>query len=252
MHRTGRAPLPDLSPARRARSAVAPRTAWLLLALIATVLAACAPTAREQAQVTETPTGPLAYHPHPTGATWSYLPERASLDEGRVVTRVEGPTVLAGEVRTAWRLAGRGLDMRMFREHRSDGTYLVRTERPGTILRYDPPIFEMPDRELRVGDRWDGSTTVTTEFPDARSENRFSVLDVDYVTTVVDRREVTVPAGTFEVFVLNFTTRTLDEDGEVTEEFTQERWFAPYLGLVRTEQDHFLLESNLIDLPRQP
>ena len=225
-----------------------------MIAWIATLalLAACAPAAEDQAELVETPTGPLAYHPTPTGAVWSYLPERATLSESRLNTRIEGPTVLDGQVRVSWRTAGRGLEIRHFREHRSDGTYLFRTERPGTILTYDPPIHEMPDRELRVGDRWDGATTVTTRFPEARPENREQVLDVDYVTTVVDRRSVTVPAGTFEVFVLNFTSRTLDDSGEVIEEFTQERWFAPYLGIVRNEQGHLLVDSNLLELPRAP
>jgi hypothetical protein len=72
------------------------------------------------------------------------------------------------------------------------------------------------------------------------------------VTTVVDRREVTVTAGTFEVFVLNFTSRTTDESGEVVDELTQETWFAPYLGEVRTENGFFLVDSNLLGLPRAP
>jgi len=63
---------------------------------------------------------------------------------------------------------------------------------------------------------------------------------------------VTVAAGTFEVFVLNFTSRTLDEDGVVLEELTQETWFAPYLGEVRTENGFFLVDSNLLGLPREP
>jgi hypothetical protein len=214
--------------------------------------AACAPAAQEEAEVVTQPTGPLQYVPNATGARWTYLPDRATLDEPRVALTVEGPTVVEGEVRTAWHLVGRGLDVRWFREHRSDGTYLVREERPGTIIRFDPPIREMTTGPLRVGQTWSGETTATLRFPEAEPQNRTSSLDLSYVNTVVDRREVTVTAGTFEVFVLNFTSRTIDEGGEVVDELTQETWFAPYLGEVRTENGFFLVDSNLLGLPRAP
>ncbi len=226
----------------------------MLLAVAAIVLlvGACAPAASEETEAVTTPTGPVAYVPRPTGAAWSYLPDRATLDQPRVVVRIEGPTVVDGQVRTAWRMVGRGLDVRWFREHREDGTYLVREERPGTAIAFDPPILEMVPGPLRVGQIWSGATTATVRFPEAEPENRTSTLALEWNTTVVDRRTVTVAAGEFEVFVLNFTTRTLDEDGVVLEELTQETWFSPYLGEVRTENGFFLVDSNLLGLPREP
>lgn len=229
-----------------------PLRAAALLLTLAAVLASCVPAASEETEVVTDPTGPLSYVPTATGARWSYLPDRATLDEPRVTMTVEGPTVVAGEVRTAWRMVGRGLDVRWFRDHREDGTYLVREERPGTIITFDPPILELPSGPLRVGESWRGETTATLRFPDAEPENRLSSLDLQWVSTVVDRRTVTVAAGTFEVFVVNFTSRTLDEEGTVVEELTQETWFAPYLGEVRTENGFFLVDSNLIGLPRAP
>ncbi|MDZ7707529.1 MAG: hypothetical protein U5J97_06470 [Trueperaceae bacterium] len=231
-----------------------PRRPLLLLAaaLIVSLVAGCAPTVSEETEAVTQPTGPLAYVPRETGAAWSYLPDRATLDEARVVVRVEGPTVVDGQVRTAWRMVGRGLEVRWFREHREDGTYLVREERPGTVITFDPPILEMVSGPLRVGQNWTGATTATVLFPEATAENRTSTLALEWVTTVVDRRSVTVAAGTFDVFVLNFTSRTLDEDGVVLEELTQETWFSPYLGEVRTENGFFLVDSNLFGLPREP
>ena len=236
------APVRPLRPLRAAAS---------LLALVA-LLASCVPAASEEAEVVSVPTGPLSYAPTATGARWTYLPDGATLDEPRVVMTVEGPTVVDGEVRTAWHMVGRGLDVRWFRAHLEDGTYLVREERPGTIITFDPPILEMPSGPLRVGQSWRGDTTATLRFPDAEPENRLSSLDLQWVSTVVDRRTVTLAAGTFEVFVLNFTSRTLDEQGRVVEELTQETWFAPYLGEVRTENGFYLIDSNLIALPRAP
>lgn len=238
--------------APRVRTRLPARAVLAATAALAVVLSACAPAASERAEVAAVPTGPVAYVPTATGARWIYLPDRAELDGPRAVLSVEGPTVVDGEVRTAWRLVGRGLDVRWFREHRDDGTYLVREERPGTVLTFDPPIREMPSGPIRVGDTWAGGTTATVRFPDAAPENRSSSLEIAWSTTVVDRRQVTVPAGTFEVFVVNFTSRTFDEDGAVVEELTQETWFAPYLGEVRTENGFFLVESNLQGLPRVP
>jgi hypothetical protein len=218
------------------------------IALLA-LLGACVPAASEETTAVTTPTGPVAYQPTATGATWAYLPERATLDEPRVVVRVDGPTVVDGQVRTAWRLVGRGLEVAWFREHRDDGTFLVREERPGTRITFDPPLQELQAGPFRVGQTWGGTTTATLVFPGAAPENRRQSLALEYRTTIVDRREVTVAAGTFEVFVLNFTSRTFDESGAVVEELTQETWYAPHLGEVRTENGFFLVASNLIGLP---
>ena len=233
---------------RVGRLARAALTGTLLIGL----LAACAPQTAEETEAVTVPTGPVAYRPVATGATWAYLPDRATLDEPRVVVRIEGPTVLDGQVRTAWRMVGRGLDVTWFRDHRPDGTYLVREERPGARILFDPPVLELEAGPLRVGQSWGGRTTATLVFPDAAPENRSTVLPLEYRTTVVDRRTVSVAAGTFEVFVLNFTTRTFDETGAVVEELTQETWFSPHLGEVRTENGFFLVDSNLLGLPPAP
>ena len=229
------------------------RTAGLLAAVVALVLlGACAPAASGDgpaAQAASQVTGPVAYLPTATGARWSYLPNGAQLSEPLVVTTVQGPTVLDGQVRTAWRTVGRGLDVRFFREHTSEGTFLVREERPGTTITFDPPIRELPTAPLRVGQSWSGETTATVVFPEATTGDTRETLDIEWVNTVVDRRMVTVAAGEFDVFVLNFTSRTTDEDGNVIEELTQETWYSPYLGEVRTENGFFLVESNLTGLP---
>lgn len=235
---------------QRARFA-SPTGAWIALATLVLLLSACVPTSSEQAEVVTTPTGPVAYVPAETGSTWAYLPDRASLDEPPVIIRIEGPTVLDGVVRTAWRMVGRGLDVTWYREDRDEGRFLVREERPGARISFDPPIQELPAGPFRVGQTWGGETVATLVFPDAAADNRRSTLPLEYRSTIVDRRDVTVPAGTFEVFVLNLTTRTYDDEGAVVEELTQETWFSPFLGEVRTENGFFLIDSNLGGLERQ-
>lgn len=222
------------------------RRTLLLLACAAT-LAACAPTVDERVEVQQL-TEPLTYYPNQTGARWEYLPDAARLTDPRLVRTVEGPTVLDGEVWTAWRTAGRGLDQTAFRQNRSDGVYMKRRLRPGSIITFDPPIREFPaPGELRVGATWSGETTALLEFPEAEVENRSSTLDLTYTYTVVDQRDVELLAGEFEIFVVNLVTRTFDEDGAVVEELQQETWFVPFVGEVRTDNGYFLVDSNVLD-----
>ena len=89
------------------------------------------------------------------------------------------------------------------------------------------------------------STTANLFFPTAQPGSQESKLDLDYVFTVVDERTVTSPAGSFDVFVINFVTQMLDEESLQAEELTQEIWFSPYIGEVKTEQGYFLVETNV-------
>ena len=81
----------------------------------------------------------------------------------------------------------------------------------------------------------------------AIAENQNRVVSIEYRYTVVDRRTVTLAAGTFEVFVIDFVTRTFDEEGTVLEELTQETWFSPFVGEVRTSDELFLVTANFLD-----
>jgi hypothetical protein len=218
----------------------------LPLMLTALLLAACAPVADDGPRVTiEQLSEPVSFYPRQTGATWQYLPDGARLNETRVIQRVEGPTVLDGEVVTGWRLVGRGIDERNYRTYSPDGVFLMRTTKPGSIIDFRPAVREFPaSGALRVGATWGGETTATVTYPDARPEHRQASLDIRYGYTVVDRRTTRVPAGEVTVFVIDFESVTVDEEGRVTEELTQTTWFAPHIGEVRTESGYFLVETN--------
>lgn len=229
------------------------RTPILVVLVLGFVLAlsACAPTADERVDVQQL-TEPITFYPNQTGARWEYLPDGARLSDPKLVRTVQGPTVLDGEVWTAWRTAGRGLDLTAYRQTRADGVFVKRRLRPGTIITFDPPIREFPsESELRVGATWAGETTADLQFPTAAPENRSATLELTYTYTVVDRRSVTLLAGTFEVFVVNLVTRTFDEEGGIVEELQQESWFVPFIGEVRTDNGYFLVESNVLEEPAE-
>jgi hypothetical protein len=55
---------------------------------------------------------------------------------------------------------------------------------------------------------------------------------------VLERREVRVPAGVFQVYRIRQVYK--DERGETPYEV----WFAPYVGEVRTREGRILVETN--------
>lgn len=219
----------------------------LLAAVLVVALAACAPTAGDPGRLeVQQFAGQVSAYPQETGLRWAYLPEGARLDDPRYVETVEGPTVLDGDVWVLFRLVGLGQDVGAYRQFRPDGVYLRRQTRPGGAFTFDPPLRELPAfDELRVGAHWAGTSTVVGEFPGAsRPEGRRFTQEVAYAYTVVDRRPVVVRERTYDVFVIDFTTRTFDAAGAVAEELTQTLWFAPGVGKVRHENGWFLVETN--------
>ena len=231
---------PRPSPAA-AGAAVASKLALALLV----VLAACAPTSDAPLVDVEQLSEPITFYPFQAGARWQYLPDGARLTDPSTVVRIEGPTVVGGEVWVAWHARGRGLDQMSYRDNRPSGVFLLREERLGTTFTFDPPLQEYPpSAQLRVGANWSGTTAVHLSADGGRQQAN---LVVDYVYTVVDRRPVTTPAGQFDVYVIDFTSRTFDDAGNITEELTQQTWFTPFVGEVRTRNGHLLVASNVIE-----
>lgn len=224
-----------------------------LPALALLLLAACAPSSAPEVKIQQL-TKPLSYYPHQTGAHWEYLPDGAKIDDPRVTDDIEGPTVVNGQVWIAWHLKGRGLDVTWYRQYRPDGVYLGRENKLGTVIDFDPAMKEFPkEGTLRVGSTWAGDTTVTVKATQSADQSQgkpeSKTLQVHYVYTVVDKRQVNLAAGSFEVFVVSFTTRTMDGNGNVANELTQQYWFSPYVGVIRDERGNVLVASNVLAAP---
>ena len=217
---------------------------FFLYALAASfALSACAPAPAARisvAQLSEAPT----YYPHPTGAVWSYLPEGEAPDAPVLLQQVEGPTLIDGRTLTAWRTTGRGFDTRTYRDYRGNGVFVPRETGPGYVTTITPAIREWPrERTLRVGSSWGGEAVATINFTDAGKRQK---VRLEYRYKVVDKRPVTTPAGTFDVFVVSFESRSYTPTGETKEVLRQELWFAPFIGEIKTDTGLFLLETNLL------
>jgi hypothetical protein len=224
------------------------------LFIFMSVLPSCAPGAAGQRPVEiDQFAGSVSYYPHEAGATWQYLALGEPSDAPRFVTTVQGPTVVNGDLWVVTRAVGKGLDIAWYRQYRPDGVFLLREVRPGVEINYDPPLQEMPaENSLRVGATWNGETTVTVNFPEAkRPEDQTLVRKFNYIYTVVDERKgVNVPAGDFDTFVIDFVARVFDDEGneqpcDGTGECKQTVWFTPNLGEVMTEDDYFLIDTNV-------
>lgn len=140
---------------------------------------------------------------------------------------------------------GDGAEERKYRSIDASGVRLHARTVPGAQTTFDPPVLEYPaPAQLVRGATWGGTTTASTYFPAAQPQFRDEVQQIRYRYTVVDRRSVRVPAGIFDVYVINLVTDQLDESGNVASSLTQELWYSPYAGEVRTVGGYYLTGLN--------
>ena len=216
---------------------------FLLIAL--GLLTACTPTTNQKKVEVEQLSEAVSYYPHEVGASWTYLEPGETTDAPPVVTIVQGPTVVDGDLWIETHQAGRGLDIRWFRQYRPDGVYLLKELRPGMEVSFDPPLQEMPtENTLRVGSTWTGQSTATIFYPEAKANQQRQSYTFDYTYTVVDQRPVNSQAGDFDVYVINMVARMTDEAGSKVDEVTQAFWFSPFVGEVMTENGYVLVNTN--------
>ncbi|HZW98825.1 MAG TPA: hypothetical protein VFF10_02080 [Trueperaceae bacterium] len=213
-------------------------------ALLVLVVAACTPVTSDERVEVQQLTEPTTYYPHQTGAAWQYLPEGARLQDARATMLVEGPAVVDGGLWISFREIRPGWEQRSYRQFRDSGVFLHSQVRLGiTTIEYDPPLKELPEPgSLRVGSQWSGDSTITLSLGDGSPpEQRL----VNYVYTVVDQRTVQVPAGQLEVFVIDLTTRELDDQANVLDESSRQFWYAPFIGEVMQRTGHLLVSTNV-------
>lgn len=211
------------------------------------LLAACAPATApvERTAAVEQLSGSIGYYPAQAGARWEYLPDRAPVDSPRVIQIVEGPRVMNGQTLISHLTRGDGAEERKYRSIDASGVRLHARSVPGAQTSFSPPILEYPaSSQLVRGATWGGTTTASTHFPAAQPQFRDEVQQIRYRYTVVDRRSVRVPAGIFDVYVINLVTDQLDEAGNVSSSLTQELWYSPYAGEIRTVGGYYLVGLN--------
>lgn len=215
----------------------------LLPGLALVLLAGCAP---RQAPVVppvtaSTSANAVSFYPHETGLSWSYLPEGDPQNALPYVLQGMGPTIFRGQSVDAVQQAGRGALQTWYRTYSASGVKLLGFTKPGVTVALDPAWQEAPaENAWRVGLNWEGSSKITV-LDDAGKVQAQGLLKYRY--DVQDYRQVKLPSGTYNVWVV---TRQISDDLGGLFPATQQYWFAPYIGDIRTPENLLLTGKNFV------
>jgi len=201
-----------------------------ILAPVLLFLAACAPRGTDPQTNTAIIQGQVGFYPSQPGLDWVYLPPRASIGEPSVRLSIIGPTTFEGQPVIRFRLSGRGLERSYYRQIDASGVRLFGIEDFDRlqVARYTPAIQEYPPQaSLAVGARWGGQTREVIELRSNNRVTRVSDRILEYSYSVLGKSNVTVPAGSFEVFRVGLEYRD-PRNPNLRENF--EMWFFPGVG----------------------
>ena len=156
-----------------------------------------------------------------------------------VVLRALGPTVFGATEAQAFNLSGRGADQTSYRLISASGVQLLGFRKPGLSVRLDPPWQEAPaEGAWKVGLTWKGESNIAVQ-SDAGKTNVSGKVNYSYV--VLDQRAVTIGGQTYRVWVIN---RQITDTVGGLFPASQEEWFMPYVGDVRTPEGLLLTGRN--------
>ncbi len=213
----------------------------LPLSLLLTVgLSACAPTAKTETTVqTSTPVNRVSFYPNETGMAWSYLLENETVNTTPYVLKVVGPTIFTGQTVVAYNMTGRGADQTWYRIVSKDGVRLLGISKPGVNIELSPAWLEYPaENTWRVGLNWQGQSQLTIRDTEGNVKAQGMV---NYSYLVQEKRQINTINGTYEVWVV--TRQVTDTIGGLFPA-TQQLYFQPYVGEVRTPEGLLLTGRN--------
>ncbi|AAF11048.1 MULTISPECIES: hypothetical protein [Deinococcus] len=205
------------------------------------LLASCAPrTGPAAAPVrASTPVASVSFYPREAGLVWTYLPESEDTSAVPYVLRGLGPTIFSGVTVTASQLSGRGADQTWYRLYDSRGVRLLGFHKPGVTVSLNPAWQEYPSETAwKVGLVWQGQSAITVASDEGKVQAQGTL---NYRYEVQDRRQVKTQAGTFDVWVV---TRQISDDVGGLFPATEQLWFTPYVGEVRTPEGLLLTSRN--------
>ncbi|GHF33486.1 hypothetical protein GCM10017781_07800 [Deinococcus metalli] len=221
-----------------------PLLAALALALLLPALGSCAPRATTTTVQSSTPVTGVSFYPHEAGLTWSYAPEGEAGGAPPYVLRGLGATVYGSQAVQAEQLTGRGAEQTWYRTYDAAGVHLYGLNKPGVNVQLTPPWLEYPaENAWRVGLSWEGQSQVTIRAADGTVQGQGTLT---YRYLVQDRRSVQTPAGTFDVWVV---TRQISDTLGGLFPATQQVWFTPFVGEVRTPEGLLLTARNFAARP---
>lgn len=209
------------------------RVSLLIPALLLAGLTACVPRTKPTAPPigTETKFDQVSFYPHESGAVWTYLPEGDAADSPPYTLKVDGPTVYAEQAVIQFHMTGRGADQLWYRTFAADGVRLLGLHKPGVNVSLQPAWLESPAQTAwKLGLSWQGQSQVTIS-DDSGKVQAQGTLNYSYV--VQEKRHVKIPGGEYDVWVV---TRQMSDTVGGLFPATQQFWFTPYAGEIRTPE----------------
>jgi hypothetical protein len=218
----------------RAVSSAAP------LALMA-LMASCAPTqsATKPPISASTSVSAVSFYPSQAGLSWSYQPDGENAGGVPYVLRANGPSIFGSVEAQTFNLSGRGADQTSYRLISAQGVQLLGFRKPGLSVRLDPPWQEaLGEGAWKVGLAWKGESNIVVQSDDGRTNVSGKV---NYSYKVLDQRSVSIGNQSYRVWVIN---RQITDTVGGLFPASQEEWFAPFVGDVRTPEGLLLTGRN--------
>jgi hypothetical protein len=208
---------------------------------VSAVLAACAPTQQaQQAPVTaNTSVSRVSFYPDQAGLSWTYLPDGDTQSGQPYTLRALGPTLFGSSQAQAFNLSGRGADQTSYRLISAQGVQLLGFRKPGLSVRLDPPWQEAFSEDAwKIGLAWKGESNIAVQSDDGKTNVSGKV---NYSYRVLDQRSVSIGGQNYRVWVVN---RQITDTVGGLFPASQEEWFMPYVGDVRTPEGLLLTGRN--------
>ncbi|WP_310584388.1 hypothetical protein [Deinococcus sp.] len=209
--------------------------------LLPALLAACAPAqqARQAPVTASTSVSQVSFYPFQAGLSWSYLPDGDTQGGQPYTLRALGPSVFGSVQAQAYNLSGRGADQTSYRLISAQGVQLLGFRKPGLSVRLDPPWQEaLAEGAWTVGLAWQGESNITVQSDDGRTNVSGKVK---YSYRVLDQRGVSIGTQSYQVWVVN---RQITDTVGGLFPASQEQWFMPYVGDIRTPEGLLLTGRN--------
>ncbi|WP_424952268.1 hypothetical protein [Deinococcus sp.] len=209
--------------------------------LVVCLLASCAPAPQTQQQpvTASTSVSQVSFYPFQAGLSWTYLPDGEAQGGQPYTVRALGPTLFGSVQAQAFNLSGRGADQTSYRLISAAGVQLLGFRKPGLSVRLDPPWREaLAEDAWQVGLAWQGESSIAVQSDDGRTNVSGKV---NYSYRVLDQRSVSIGGQTYRVWVVN---RQITDTVGGLFPASQEQWFAPFVGDVRTPEGLLLTGRN--------
>ena len=209
--------------------------------LLPALLAACAPAqqARQAPVTASTSVSQVSFYPFQAGLNWSYQPDGDTQGGQPYTLKALGPSVFGSVQAQAYNLSGRGADQTSYRLISVQGVQLLGFRKPGLSVRLDPPWQEaLAEGAWKVGLAWQGESNITVQSDDGRTNVSGKVK---YSYRVLDQRNVSIGTQSYRVWVVN---RQITDTVGGLFPASQEQWFMPYVGDIRTPEGLLLTGRN--------